>query len=133
MIHLAVSYVRHYVFGCRGCVNRLWIPIEEHQAASVGLVCDQCKRVASYSLDDSSHNYDPTGESAESESRFDVMALGTLRCGDGTCESPLPMFALRPLSVDSDERLAELRTWIWLDVKCSEGHQITNPGYFSTA
>jgi hypothetical protein len=36
---------------------------------------------------------------------------------------------LRSLSMDLDERLAELRTWIWLDVKCPQGHKISRPSY----
>ena len=77
-----MNQVRHYVFGCRGCNNRLWLPVEiiEEQADSVGLACDQCKLVSSYSLDKRSPNYDRTARSADSESTFDVMSVGALRC-----------------------------------------------------
>jgi hypothetical protein len=131
IIHVVVSKVGHYVFGCRGCRNRLWLPIGivEQQADSVGLVCDQCKRVASYSLNINSPNYDRTGAWADAESVFNVMSPGAMRCEDRTCESPLVIFALSPLSMDFDERLAELRTWLWLDLKCPRGHKITRPGY----
>ena len=131
IIHVVVSQVGHYVFGCRGCRNRLWLPIEivEQQADSMGLVCDQCKRVASYSLNINSPNYDRTGARADAESAFNVMSPGAMRCEDRTCEFPLVIFALRPLSMDFDERLAELRTWLWLDVKCPRGHRITRPDY----
>src|ERR1700741_945132 len=49
-INLVVSYVRLYVFGCRGCEHRLLLPIEtvEQESDSVGIVGGQCKRVASY-------------------------------------------------------------------------------------
>ncbi len=49
-INLVVSHVRLYVFGCRGCEHRLLLPIEsvEQESDSVGIVCRQCKRVASY-------------------------------------------------------------------------------------
>jgi phage FluMu protein Com len=119
------------VFGCRGCENRLWLPVEivEQQADSVGLVCDQCKRVASYSLDENSPNYDRTGALADAESDFEVMSPGPVRCEDRTCESPLVIFTLRSLSMDFGERLAELRSWSWLDVKCPRGHKISRPSY----
>ena len=95
----------------------------------MGLACDQCKLVSSYSLDKRSPNYDRTARSADSESTFDVMSVGALRCERITCESPLQVFALRSLSMDVDERLAQLRTWVWKDVKCPLGHKITKPSY----
>jgi hypothetical protein len=128
---LVVNQVRHYVFGCRGCQNRLWLPIEsvEEQFDSVGIACDHCKRVATYSLDANSPNYDRTGAPANAESAFDVTSIGALRCERISCESPLPIFALESLPMDVDERLTELRTWGWLDLKCPRGHKISKPSY----
>jgi hypothetical protein len=95
----------------------------------VGLACDQCKLVSSYSFDNRSPNYDRTSTSADAESAFDVTRVGALRCERITCESPLQIFALRSLSMDVDERLAQLRTWVWRDVKCPRGHRITRQDY----
>ena len=45
-----MSQVRHYVLGCRGCDHRLLLPTEnvEQESDSVGIVCSQCKKTASY-------------------------------------------------------------------------------------
>jgi hypothetical protein len=50
IIDRVVSQVSHYVFGCRGCDHRLLLPIEsvEQESDSVGIVCSQCKKAASY-------------------------------------------------------------------------------------
>lgn len=42
--------VWHYVFGCRGCEHRLLLPIEsvEQESDSIGIVCSQSKKAASY-------------------------------------------------------------------------------------
>jgi hypothetical protein len=50
IIDTVVSQLRHYVFGCRRCEHRLLLPIEsvEQESDSVGIVCSQYKKAASY-------------------------------------------------------------------------------------
>ena len=49
IIDRVVSQVWHYVFGRRRCEHRLLLPIESvEDSDAVGIVCSQCKRVASY-------------------------------------------------------------------------------------
>src|SRR5438105_4296436 len=109
--------VRHYVFGCRRCSTRLWLPVEIVNDAAA-LVCPnpQCRWVLSYSWKDA--------EVWDSE-KVPVFPLGSLNCPD--CGTELPLFAFKQIPSDAKSRQEEFDTWMWNDLKCLNGHRIPKP------
>jgi hypothetical protein len=118
----------HSVYSCRFCRRRLWLSdqILERPFAPVGIVCSNCKRFATYSLDKNSPYYDGT---AKREYSVPVVttSLGARRCVEANCKTPLLLFALTSLPIEEEEKRREVDGWIWDDLKCPSGHLIIKP------
>jgi hypothetical protein len=124
----------HYTFECR-CTRPILveadkledviapIPLRTARIDVVGIVCANCKRVRTYSLDENPHP--PAIVDKRSPT---YMFAGWLGCDDGGCKTKLPLFSLTAIPADPKGKNTELASWRWEEaLRCPDGHSIKTP------
>lgn len=128
-----------YVFPCKHCSRPIRLLAQTlgqvfghptHRsidADSVGAVCYRCKRVANYSLHENSPDFDPLGRPEMSAPSRETVAIVRLGCVEGSCKTPLEVFATWNATTTVEERSADIKTWLWDGLHCPQGHAIPVP------
>jgi hypothetical protein len=90
----------------------------------VGIVCNHCHRVRSYSWDKTAPDYDPT-EPTVLPDKWSAVFAGWLRCDEKTCKNPLALFSLASIPHQEDKKRKQRARWKWgTDLFCPNGHRI---------
>jgi hypothetical protein len=128
-----------YAFHCKDCGAPMWLPagtlgntfgnpaLRSIVAASVGVVCPQCKFVGNYSLFENSPDYNPRDRPLLAQPIGETVFLKWLKCETGSCNTPLPVFAIWSVTTTAEERKADMLTWRWGNLHCPQGHKIEAP------
>jgi len=139
LIILAMIEHLQYVFSCKHCswpirllAQTLGQPFGNpaHRSIrvdSVGAACSHCRHVANYSLHKNSLDYDPLGRAEVSAPSKETVAVVRLGCVEGSCKTPLEVFAAWSATTTVEERSADIKTWLWDGLHCPQGHEIKAP------
>jgi hypothetical protein len=128
-----------YLFRCKNCDAPIMLQAEtlgrpfEPQAirsanlTSVGVSCPHCRRIKNYSLVESSPDFDPTGKGVVLVQPVKTDFLGWFQCEEQSCGTPTLLVSPVTATMTTEQRTADIETWIWNDFRCTAGHRIQKP------
>lgn len=128
-----------YDFFCSHCGATMRLPAETlgnifgppalrtMDAASVAVVCPQCKQVGNHSLLQNSADRHSLDQAVLAAPVGETVFLKWLKCEKATCKTPLPLFAVWTTTTTEEERKADTKTWKWDGLHCPQGHAIPAP------
>ena len=101
-----------------------------NDTSAIGFACPHCKSLRRYFLHPQKQGQSRTGPGpawASAPRNEETVLVGMLECEVESCEFLLPLFALWSDSTNDEERLADIETWQWENLRCPEEHVIRKP------
>jgi hypothetical protein len=130
----------HILVRCTSCSSPIVLPTQTlerpftipeeqpNESFAVGIACSNCKSVRRYFLQLKHPENDALDWAPEAEEQNeDTVLINTLGCEAEDCRSLLPLFANWSSAASHAERLADMQSWRWEDLRCPEGHLIPKP------
>jgi hypothetical protein len=132
----------HHFLNCKDCCMPIMLLAEtiqplfadqEHlanQSHAIAVRCDMCKSVETYILHRQVEGHNPKDRVMATPDDYGVpVHVTTLECVTERCRTLLPLFARWTPSTTEKERIAEISTWRWENLKCPEGHSMPKPDW----
>jgi hypothetical protein len=130
----------HLILNCKQCGSPMWLladmiqPLFAYPVAqanrfhAIAVACENCKSVNTYILHEDFPNHNPKDTVIGAEPLLrDVVQLESLVCEEEGCKTRLPLFALWSPAISIEERIADIGTWHWENMRCPLGHPIPRP------
>jgi hypothetical protein len=106
---------------------------QEHPANqyhAIAARCDMCKSVETYILHPQIEGHNPKDRAMATSQHHGVpVHVTNLECVTEGCGILLPLFARWTPASTGQERLDEISTWRWENLKCPQGHSIPKPDW----
>jgi hypothetical protein len=130
--------IRHYQFACRHCgepimllAEKLLQPFEDqgmspNDSHSIAAICLQCKHAGMYSPDRNSPFYLPAFRVVSPARIVETECLGWLECDGKSCKFHAPLFSVMTLALFGEDRINEIHSWKWEELRCPAGHSMGN-------
>lgn len=96
-------------------------------ARSIACACNSCRHVGTYSLFENSPHFDRHSRMTAGLPSGETMVLGSLKCGEDTCESELPLCVHWLPGTSEKNARATAKKWLWDGLECPNGHPVTKP------
>lgn len=143
MAAMSVTDIYNYrCLNCKNCCMPIMLLAEKiqplfadperlpNQHHAIVARCGTCKSVETYILHPQIEGYNPKDRPmGDTLLHGDTVRVTNIECVAERCGILLPLFAVWTPSTTEEERLAEISTWRWENLKCPKGHSIPKPDW----